>query len=257
MKKTLIALAVAASAVVSGSAMAWTANGTGGNVDLGGTLTPQEKLTPWEVEIGAKVDGLNAQIQKGSSTVNVNVPNAIPVLGIRTQTNQPFQGGIGISPQIDYHNAVDLASFSKDTTTLTLDVKNDVQQKIGKMVAEFVVGAEASYKSGGDMGKKTLTASSIGDGFFGGLPSDRANVTNGWAVANSINPAYVENYDPQQAPEVGIGAETFSHDSYTYSGFYGAGIPANSKIKLTLDAPVQSDAQIAWTASLPVTVSYQ
>ncbi|ENK8257946.1 hypothetical protein AB4C84_004676, partial [Escherichia coli] len=47
MKKTLIALAVAASAAVSGSAMAWTANGTGGSVDLGGTLTPVTKATPW------------------------------------------------------------------------------------------------------------------------------------------------------------------------------------------------------------------
>lgn len=32
MKKTLIALAVAASAAVSGSAMAWTANGSGNSV---------------------------------------------------------------------------------------------------------------------------------------------------------------------------------------------------------------------------------
>lgn len=37
MKKTLIALAVAASAVVSGSAMAWTGGGNGGSLELGGT----------------------------------------------------------------------------------------------------------------------------------------------------------------------------------------------------------------------------
>ena len=37
MKKTLIALAVATSAAVSGSAMAWTANGDGGSVSLSGT----------------------------------------------------------------------------------------------------------------------------------------------------------------------------------------------------------------------------
>ncbi|HEI3186174.1 TPA: hypothetical protein SI321_005057, partial [Escherichia coli] len=55
MKKTLIALAVAASAAVSGSAMAWTANGTGGSVELGGTLNPVEKVTPWEVKVGDDV----------------------------------------------------------------------------------------------------------------------------------------------------------------------------------------------------------
>ena len=67
MKKTLIALAVAASAVVSGSAMAagWEQNGTGGSVDLGGTLTPVEKATPWEVKVGDAVTGLDGQIQKG------------------------------------------------------------------------------------------------------------------------------------------------------------------------------------------------
>ncbi|EJN2318881.1 hypothetical protein NPL52_004738, partial [Escherichia coli] len=78
MKKTLIALAVAASAAVSGSAMAWTANGTGGSVDLGGTLTPVEKVTPWEVKVGDAVTGLDAQIQKGQKVVDVAVNKAIP-----------------------------------------------------------------------------------------------------------------------------------------------------------------------------------
>ena len=61
MKKTLIALAVAASAAVSGSAMAWTANGTGGSVDMGGTLIPEGKVTPWEVKVGDAVKGLDAE----------------------------------------------------------------------------------------------------------------------------------------------------------------------------------------------------
>ncbi|EGJ4498914.1 hypothetical protein INB87_004741, partial [Escherichia coli] len=69
MKKTLIALAVAASAAVSGSAMAWTANGTGNSVELGGTLTPVEKVSPWEVKTGDAVTGLDAPIQKGQKIV--------------------------------------------------------------------------------------------------------------------------------------------------------------------------------------------
>ncbi|HCN8216144.1 TPA: hypothetical protein N6448_004795, partial [Escherichia coli] len=73
MKKTLIALAVAASAVVSGSAMAWTANGDGGSVDLGGTLTPTDVMTPWEVKVGAAVNDLNAAIRKGDTKVDIPV----------------------------------------------------------------------------------------------------------------------------------------------------------------------------------------
>lgn len=52
MKKTLIVLAVTASVMTSGSAMAWTLNGSGGSVELGGTLTPAEKVTLWEVKTG-------------------------------------------------------------------------------------------------------------------------------------------------------------------------------------------------------------
>lgn len=46
MKKTLIALAVATSAAVSCSAMAWTTNGTGGTVDFGGHLAQLIKILP-------------------------------------------------------------------------------------------------------------------------------------------------------------------------------------------------------------------
>ncbi|EOK2317588.1 hypothetical protein ACXAQL_004570 [Escherichia coli] len=69
MKKTFIALVVAASAAVSVSAMAagWEQNGSGGSVDMSGTLTPVEKVTPWEVKVGDAVTGLDAQIQKDQS----------------------------------------------------------------------------------------------------------------------------------------------------------------------------------------------
>ncbi|EPA2893684.1 hypothetical protein ACQ1UY_000513 [Escherichia coli] len=124
MKKTLIALAVAASAVVSGSAMAagWEQNGTGTDVVLGGTLTPVAKVTPWEVKTGDAVTNLDAQVQKGQTSVTVSVNQAIPVLGIRTASTTPFQGKAGISPQIDYDGAVDVGGFSAGVTTLTLNV---------------------------------------------------------------------------------------------------------------------------------------
>ncbi|MBJ4431454.1 hypothetical protein JGE53_19990 [Salmonella enterica subsp. enterica serovar Give] len=101
MKKTLIALAVAASAVVSGSAMAWTQTGTGGSLELGGTLTPQDKVTPWEVAVGAANTNLNTDIAKGERIVDIPVNKPIPVLGIRTISTTPFKGVNGISPQID------------------------------------------------------------------------------------------------------------------------------------------------------------
>lgn len=108
MKKTLIALAVAASAAVSGSAMAWTANGSGGSVNLGGALTPVEKLTPWEVKVGAAVNGLNGSIQKGATTVEIPANQNIPVLAIRN--NAVFNGQSGIVPAINYGGAINTAN---------------------------------------------------------------------------------------------------------------------------------------------------
>ncbi|ELO5003679.1 hypothetical protein QUQ70_004860, partial [Escherichia coli] len=147
MKKTLIALAVAASAVVSGSAMAWTANGTGGNVDLGGTLTPVEKVTPWEVKVGAAVTNLDAAITKGQSEVNITTTSAVPVLGIRTQeASKVFTGKPGISPQIDFHKAIDPTKFSGSVTDLTLSVMDAQGAKIGSLKAPFLAGAKYSVK---------------------------------------------------------------------------------------------------------------
>lgn len=125
MKKTLIALAVAASAAVSGSAMAWTANGTGGSVDLGGTLTPIEKVTPWEAKVGDAVTGLDAQIHKGDTKVDIPVKTAISVLGIRTAQKAAFQGQAGIAPQIDFKGAVAYEKFSGSVTDLTLSVTDN------------------------------------------------------------------------------------------------------------------------------------
>ncbi|EES4634805.1 TPA: hypothetical protein ACGTEY_004660, partial [Shigella sonnei] len=132
MKKTLIALAVAASAAVSGSAMAWTANGTGGSVDMGGILSPAHKVTPWEVKVGDAVKGLDAKIEKGQKTVEISLKSAIPLLGIRTQTSEVFHGQEGITPQISYGSAIDVHSFKEGMAPLTLEVKDSKGAKIGK-----------------------------------------------------------------------------------------------------------------------------
>ena len=71
MKKTLIALAVAASAAVSGTSMAavgeWTPGGEGGSFEMRGTLVVAgADANPWEVKVGDAVTGLDAQIQEGA-----------------------------------------------------------------------------------------------------------------------------------------------------------------------------------------------
>ena len=259
MKKTLIALAVAASAAVSGSAMAWTANGTGGSVDLGGTLTPADVVTPWEVKTGDAVTGLDAQIKKGQKIVDVAVNKAIPVLGIRTQATGSFKGQLGISPQIDYKGAVAINDFASGVTTLTLEVKDVNDAKIGSMSVPFSAAGARSY-SLDDIkasSSRNLYATQEGQAFFGGIGnSSSAIASDAKALVTAIDADIVAKYNSWDLTDVtGALTDDFTGNVF-YSGFYGSGIESGKSIKITLDQAVSGDAPIQWKASLPVTVTY-
>ncbi|MEH3634127.1 hypothetical protein POW39_02490 [Escherichia coli] len=259
MKKTLIALAVAASAVVSGSAMAWTANGTGNSVELGGTLTPVAKVTPWEVKTGDAVTNLNADVQKGQTSVIVNVNKSIPVLGIRNANAEGFQGISGIAPQIDYRNAVDLSGFKAGVTTVTLEVRDSANgNKIGSLSAPFSVAGLMTWKNHlGYSGNSELYAPTAGDGFFGGVGYDvkAASTSRGEALLASLDPEFMDKFSTFSS-KWSSSIEKFDKDSVTYKGVYGSGIESGKNITITFDTAVAGDSQIQWKASLPVTVTY-
>ncbi|WDB54786.1 hypothetical protein PS037_23445 (plasmid) [Escherichia albertii] len=256
MKKTLIALAVAASAAVSGSAMAWTANGTGGSIDLGGTLTPVEKVTPWEAKVGDAVTGLDALVQKGQKVVGIYVNKAIPVLGIRTQTAEAFQGQPGISPQIDFGNAVNVDAFKNGRAPVTLEVKDAGNEKIGTLTTSMGASALISYKAKTYNGYNHRYAESAGQAFFGGLPKNKSN-TPDVNIAVDVFPDVNANFTYQNAGYKGVDASIdFTNTQATYSAYYGAGIEQGKTINITLDQPASGDAPIQWKASLPVIVTY-
>lgn len=265
MKKTLIALAVAASAAVSGSAMAWTTNGTGGTIDFGGTLSPTDKNTPWEVKTGSAVTGLDSAVTKGQSAVDITVNKAIPLLGIRVADAQTkiFKGYSQISPQIDYHGAIDPSTFNDSSVVMTLDISDEQGNKMGKMAVDMFAVAESSWTGAdGATGKKSLFAAKAGDGFFGGLPTGSSNVSTNVDspsrdIINIIDPEFTANYDEQNGSSFAPNVEDFTDIDATYSAFYGSGIVAGKNIHITLDSPVQGDAPVTWKASLPITVSYQ
>lgn len=260
MKKTLMALVLAATAV-SGSAMAWTANGTGGTMEFGGTLTPQNIITPWEVKVGAPVTTLNADIVKGVNFVDIPVTTAIPVLGIRTINKTPFVGKTGIAPQIDFKRGVNLDSFAAGVTTLTLPVvdTDNPTTEIGSMTTKFAAAGRNSAIAldGSAHGNRDLYASTAGMAFFGGLPKSGNSVaSSAITLINSISAEYSANYTAQSANDLTPVETAFTDSNYKSSAYYGAGIQAGSTIRVTLKAPAANDA-IKWKAVMPVTVSYQ
>ncbi|HGH2865847.1 TPA: hypothetical protein ACJH3Y_002726 [Salmonella enterica subsp. enterica serovar Typhimurium] len=260
MKKTLIALAVTASAAVSGSVMAWDASGSGNPVVLSGLLTPQDNITPWEVAIGPAVTTLNADIKKGQKEVYIITENAIPVLGIRTAKAEAFPGQPGIAPQINYGGAVDVDNFAEGVTTLTLDVKNTAGVKIGTVTSSFFAGAGVSRVVPSEGKRDAYSAWSDG-AFKGGLSTNSDGVIKGLGnVLNRVSalaPEIVANFDQQSAPDVSFWRSSdFSSEATIFSAFYGSGIEEGKSIRITLESPAGSDA-IDWKADLPITVSYQ
>lgn len=258
MKKTLIALAVAASAAVSGSAMAWTANGTGGSVDMGGTLIPEGKVTPWEVKVGDAVKGLDAKIEKGQKTVEISLKSAIPLLGIRTQTSEVFHGQEGIAPQISYGDAVNVGEFRMGMAPLTLEVKDSNGVKLGKAESFVMAAAQSSFSFMSMHNNSSLYASESGDGFFGGVATYAAGVVESpLEVAKEVFAEASEHFNSQGiSDKITKGKDKFSVKGAAYSAFYASGIPESSKIRITLDEGACADAPVQWKASLPITVSY-
>ncbi|EBE6033473.1 hypothetical protein CSS49_22755, partial [Salmonella enterica] len=233
------------------------ANGTGGNVELGGTLTPQEKLTPWEVQVGAAVTNLDGFVQKGQQNVVIPVGNAIPVLGIRNAASEGFQGEPGIKPQIDYKGSVSIDGFKNGVSTVYMEVRNNLGSKIGSLEAPFAAAAMSSWSGNGETGSKALYASNDGFGFFGGLgkSAGAVRVTGSSEMIRGLSSDFVGKWKVQGS-WIDANGEKFDNVKARYYGAYGSGIEAGAKIRIKLDAPAAADA-IVWKASLPVTVSYQ
>ncbi|HFU5640515.1 TPA: hypothetical protein ACIGVG_004467, partial [Salmonella enterica] len=255
------ALTVAASAVVSGSAMAWTASGSGGSLDMGGTLTPPPASTPWEVQVGSgtPVTGLDAPFTPGNTSVTIPVRTAIPFLGIRTKNRNYFPAQVGIRPVIEYaNNAVSLTNVVSGNTSLTLNVTDASGAAIGRLTSNFGVAAGVLGKVGNTVAKKGVFAGA-GQAFRGGLGNNTASVpADPKAFVNAFFPEATANFnDAGTTSWIAPSPENFQSmtPNKEYSAFYGSGIRAGENITITLTtAPTSSN--IVWKASLPISVSY-
>lgn len=266
MKKTLIALAVAASAVVSGSALAattWNPGDFNGSFEMGGQLTPPTQTgNPWSVAVGDNVTNLDATLDAGQKEVAINVANPVAVLGIRPTENKMFTGQAGITPQISYGDAVDLNSFVGGMGTLTLPVKSG-EQAIGSLTTKIYTGGvqvwAEDYNGMIDGAARSAHASAAGKAFYGGVGKTMEAIDqDSGSVISKASAFFSDITDTYQDPTdyPGIAGEVdFANARFQYSGLYASGIPAGETVRITLKSAL-SDAT-SWTASLPVTVSYQ
>lgn len=257
MKKTLIALAVAASAAVSGSAMAWTNAGTGGTFNMGGTLSLVEKTIPWDVEIGTSVTALDISVKPEQKVVSVPLSKNLPILGIRSKKDG-FLGKKGIAPRIDYSNVANLDDIKKGVLFARTNVTSSDGKKIGTL--EFAIRV-ASQVIEGESENYMVFASSEDKGFFGGVAKTAAGVWDditAYSWATQLFSGIADEWNHKKVPyNTGDAGETnFSDESITYQSYYASGISKDTSMKLTLDQTMTSATPVQWKASLPIIISY-
>lgn len=268
MKKTLLAVALATSAF-SGQALAWTNGSTSGTFELGGTFTTTLPPQVWEAKLGTS-PALNANIKPTDLSVKIPVAADIPVLGMRVADKSgiytPVAGGTN-NVQINYggKSVFDLTSINNGVGSLTLDVHDDKNAKIGSFEAKMTVVGVASAA------RKDVTGTGIysslfspdnntNRGFSGGLAVTAAGAIKGATDAAAlVTKLFSDNNFQHQSltPATNAGQLTFNGDASVYdkmSGAYASGILSGTEITINLDKTISADTN--WKVNFPITISY-
>ena len=283
MKKTLIALAVVASAV-SGMAHAWTNGDFNGSVDIGGSITANDYRQKWEWMSGADLSYTNIlnDLTENGTRLTINQPTDAPILVGRTTEAfaTPVAGGVGAIPLIsfsDYQgNPVSLENTDvvmQGVGIITLPVKgNDGSNEVIGRAVVNVSAAGVFGRGGGSANNNTLRAlQDSGDTtiFHGGLLASNS----GWNKGNDAAAAVAKfgglsagniltqiqavhpNVTDLPGDDWNRRDENMHYeDGSVVSASYALGIASGQKINVTFDQPVTQSTQ--WSAPLNVAVTY-
>lgn len=266
MKKTLLAVALAASAL-SGQALAWTNGSAGGNFELGGTFTAEALPTQvWEAKLGQS-PVLDAKFNNTDTTVTIPVMADIPVLGMRVADTggliQPVTGSTN-NPEIKYSGGYDVTALSNGVGSVMLDVIDaGSNTKIGTLEAKLTTAALGSQKN------NTATTAAVRSIFADNAGNPRVfkngvSSTVGGAIQTpsevktlitKMFPDALTNFNDQGGTEATAAqAQNFNISTATHSGAYASGIESGSDITISLGTPLSADTK--WKASFPITISY-
>ncbi|ATI65971.1 fimbrial protein [Edwardsiella tarda] len=283
MKKTLIALAVVASAV-SGMAHAWTNGDFNGSVNIGGSINADDFRQKWSWATGSEIgfSNLLKDLTEGGTKLTITVNGDKPILlGKTTEAfSAPVNGGVGAIPQIaftDYEGgSVELKNPAGETNKglayFVLPMKNAEGTKIGsvKVNASYAGAAGVGGTGSPDGILKSLYAGEADRIFNGGLPinvggaefqngSDAASRTGlfGSLSADGML-GQIKNVNANITSLTSRVGSTTEHMSYTdgtvVSAAYSLGIANGQTIEATFDNAVTASTQ--WSAPLTVAVTY-
>ncbi|EKG7896029.1 fimbrial protein [Salmonella enterica] len=291
MKKTLIALAVAASAV-SGMAHAWTNGDFNGSVDIGGSITADDYRQKWSWAVGSDINGFNnalTELTENRTKLTITVNGDKPIL--LGKTNEAFStpamglGGVPLISFTDYENKpvtvlAAAGNYNSPDVFLDLAMKNDAGVKIGTVrvnaqTAGVVVAGYGPRHTDNPNKAESYSISFNADGpsiYKGGLPENigSGGSLNAADAASSIITKFGslstdELY--QQTKAVFPSLSDYEHGMKKYydqmvsksgqavrASSYALGIANGQTIEATFDQAVAASTQ--WSAPLNVAVTY-
>ncbi|EFB3433931.1 hypothetical protein ACXZDY_001197 [Escherichia coli] len=281
MKKTLIALAVVASAAVSGSAMAalgaFDVGNTNNTVNFGGTIVHDAGQWVWAV--GSGFDSFSAKtsaLTESGKKLTIAATKDMPILA--GKVTAAFEGKAGMAPQIAFsdskgHVTPVWSNSSVGKGTITLTVNDNTQQELGTIVVPIQGAVPIAYAQadGSDSKVHLWYLNGRSNSFVGAAPS-----SSSWGTANTAAidtvlakfgaPSTTEIMNQIQTypglsllPHDTTGAMdaqdyAFDDAGRIYSGAYALGVPNGDEFVLNFTTPVNSTTQ--WQAPLTMQISY-
>ncbi|WP_407905273.1 fimbrial protein [Escherichia coli] len=271
MKKTLIALAVVASAVVSGSAMAdgWVEGGITDSIDMGGSIISEQPVWMWQINKNVS-DSMNLNVSNAvvSNSQNVwsNVGDAFPILLGKTKFAYSNVSS-GMSPIITYGGeGFAIKSPVDDAPTITLQATGKTDpSKVGQFKFKMNMYSLVSmlWKGNGvtTQDKDTYqmiadTSKVYGNGYFQNAGYVKTMTTDDVKdqLTRILGGEMISIADTKVSTPTYTGPNLFdTANAYNVEGVYASEYVANSG---TLSFPVDGTPE-DWKATLNVTVSYQ
>ncbi|WNI84214.1 F4 family fimbrial subunit [Citrobacter portucalensis] len=259
----LITGVLLSSLLFAGKGHAWVPGGNGGDVDMGGTITPSGPVNPWEVAVGDAVTGLDMVLPAGGTVGRYRLKQSMPVLGIRTTTgrNDTFAGETagGIAPQITYSGVLPgVREYGRIPLALAV-TRADDGTPLGVLHLSLMCGAEVSQKDPvTNTGRRySVWAGQAGEAFYGGIARtpDEA-MEYAFMEVESAFAEYVLRYNTQGLMgRPGMKQSVTLRDAgMRYSGFYGAFLAQGDEIVLQTESVPA--ARVTWKANLTVAVEY-
>lgn len=275
MKKTLIALAVAVSAV-SGAAHAWTAGDFNGSFDINGTITADQYNDKWEWMVGEPLSFENTTKEMTGGNKVLTITQKDPASILLGRTKEAFATpsvGVGAIPLISFNDYEGKPVSLQDSGNagkgfFELPMKDNSGNQLGSVKVNVTSAGLLSYSElrTNLVGVASLSSDNNEKIYNGGLVSsvvskgtDAASIMSKFGNYNhsallgqlkAVHPGLGQQVNKQYAESTNM----VNTSGDVMASSYALGIDQGQTIEATFTNPVNTTTQ--WSAPLNVAVTY-